>query len=520
MADTSYVSRNFTNPKKLTTSDEIYQNFKQMLNKVGNMTVKNGPVYHTWIRFQVGSQDNTKAVTFNTDTQNPNQNLIANLQMEKAGANCCNSFTLQIYYDPFNHGQESNVGSQLEVLDEILADALGADLTSGNENNSLRGIIQYGYSVDGDDSLVSPKYEFFLTDVKSQVKVSSGITNYTFSGTTTLASDCEFTTSFEAVDGSYWSLMDYIRYVLFQNYGDNENKPEGETSTCPENNLKYRIDIPKELLDDQLAPNDWDGYNAIQAISPIQYCMEILAANPLTKSEKQSGIYEDYANLDATKKPGYSWYVTDVDGVRTIHITHYSPDKESSTTGNLDMPTITWSKQQINLVTDWNPSVDTKLYLIRRAQSYRIRQKLDKGQMDYEELKEYNDKYSDLKVVYENDVERVEQSILENYNAELTLIGIPGDVAINSRIKVIPTVLETVSRTAGIYIIKSATDNINNNGVYTTNYKLFRISDIDEYESQGKYTSYEDWYKANFSESSNNTILSGGPSLPPGVDLG
>ena len=73
-----------------------------------------------------------------------------------------------------------------------------------------------------------------------------------------------------------------------------------------------------------------------------------------------------------------------------------------------------------------------------------------------------------------------QESLLEMYNATMTTLGIPADAPITAEVKVIPTVLESVSRTAGIYIIKSATDTISTDGTYTTQFKLFRIRGLNE----------------------------------------
>lgn len=68
----------------------------------------------------------------------------------------------------------------------------------------------------------------------------------------------------------------------------------------------------------------------------------------------------------------------------------------------------------------------------------------------------------------------------ELYDAEITLVGIPADAPIEAHIKIIPRILESVSRTAGVYIVKGSEDHITNGGVYTTKLKLFRKDDVDE----------------------------------------
>ena len=67
----------------------------------------------------------------------------------------------------------------------------------------------------------------------------------------------------------------------------------------------------------------------------------------------------------------------------------------------------------------------------------------------------------------------------EYYDAKLTLVGIPADAPLSCEIKVIPRVLESVSRTQGIYMITGSSDQISTKGVYTTTLELFRIKNID-----------------------------------------
>ena len=61
------------------------------------------------------------------------------------------------------------------------------------------------------------------------------------------------------------------------------------------------------------------------------------------------------------------------------------------------------------------------------------------------------------------------------YNAELELIGIPADPPMSAEIEVVPRVLENVSRTAGIYVITGASDEITNTGIFSSTLKLFRV---------------------------------------------
>lgn len=497
------VSKNFTNPDTCYTTEEIIRRFYSLCDKVPKIFDKDGPIYHTWIRFQVGSKNNSKAVTFNTDSNNPNENLITSLSVTKSGTNQANTFTLNIYYDPFNHGQET-VKNQIEELDEILANTMSLDIESNTDE--LKGILQYGYVTDSDTDLASPKYEFILTDVKSNVDCATGITNYSFTGTTTLAMDCEFKTHFDKIEKGTWKFMDVILWTLYYHYGDVDNPPTHITGTPSEgaNNFKYRIDCSEDLYNDSLQNNDWEGTDAVEDMSPWQYCIKLLNENPLTKSEKQSGKYDDWDNLDSTKKPYYCMYFTETDKVKTIHIVHVSPGSDSDIykTTNLQslVPTITWGMQQSNIAIKWNPSVDTKTYLIRKALVNRTMEKFNKGEYSFDKLKEKDNITSDIVKIFSRDNIDLQPSLIEEFDAELTLVGMPCDIPINSKLRIVPRILESFSRTAGTYIVKGATDTIDTSGLYTTTIQLFRIGNLNEDDLKQQYSTYNDWYKATYNE--------------------
>ena len=76
--------------------------------------------------------------------------------------------------------------------------------------------------------------------------------------------------------------------------------------------------------------------------------------------------------------------------------------------------------------------------------------------------------YNDLAEYYSEDV-------VEMYNAELELIGIPADPPMAAEVEIIPRVCENISRTAGIYAITGASDSISNTGTFTSTLKLFRL---------------------------------------------
>lgn len=483
----NYVTKSFnTSVTQPTGTLQLSQRFERVLNNVRNMIQTEGPVYHTWISFQVGGYGDP--VIFNTDTTNPQQNCIAQLSINKTGAGTANDFTLNIIYDIFNYGQESQQ-SQIEKLDEYLAAALSKNM----ENlDALKGFLQYGYvSTSSDADLTSPYYSFLLTDAISKVDVSSGITQYTFKGVTAMSTDCDFQANIEEYSTN-WKLLDVVEWTVFRYYGDNEHKPANTTGDCIENEYKYRIDIPQELYDanTNLTVGFVNNETPLEATTanPIQYIAELLQKFPLTYDEINSGEWDNYDELKYNARPRYDWYITDADGVKTWHLVHYNPKSSDTTDTNntnyLLQEPITWGLQEKNIVLDWNPSVDTKLYLIQRASYIRAQQQLQDGGIDLNNIDNSTYK-SAIKEAVETNTVRTEQSIVqEYYDAELTLVGIPADPPIGLRMKILPRILESISRTQGTYMVKGAEDTIATNGTYKTVLTLFRVDD-----TKGSYAS-------------------------------
>lgn len=498
-------------PNIVATQDttRITTRFNNMLYDVDRMIRQEGPIYSTWIRFQLGKSN---PITFDTSSTSLYENLIASLQFNKCGAGSGNDFTLEIKYDPFNYGQQSK--DKIEALDEYIAQAMSADEL---ETDQLRGTLQYGYNYTKDNNLVSPRYEFYLTDADSQVTFDSGMTSYTFKGVSYISTDCEFNASF--TDITNWKFMDIINWTLFYHYGSNNKRPKhiGQNDTTSKSALGYAIDIPERLFTDSL---ENISVPARSEMSPWQYCQDLMRQYNLLKSQKESGKY-DSSDLPASKIPRYVMWITDQDGERTIHIDHCTPDDGSQNNKiNFDF---TWSKNSNNIITGWHPQVDLKLYLIRKMNYLREVEKLNKArdealaeieadQKSTDELSNIvnkgmswidswlpdwvtldnkitdainggianrNEGYIELKnsiiQKYQEKVKSIDNELDEFYDAQLELIGIPADVPLSAEITVKPVVLESISRTAGVYMIKSATDNINNQGVFTTTLDLWRI---------------------------------------------
>lgn len=470
----SGIVQNVINPA--CNSDALKQRYDKVLNNVANMLDRNA-LYSTWIYFQLGN-DNSKAVTFNSSSQDKDKNLIANLNIEKTGNGIANKITITIYYDPFNYGQ--NTTDKIEILDQYIAQAMAESFD--NSMTNLIGKVQYGYNTNegSDADLVSPVYTFFLSEASSNVNYDSGIVEYNFTGTSMLAADCDFATSFDEIKDEKVLLA--VGKILYKYYGDSDHPPIAAISNgiTPVSGVsKCRIDISE--TDIQKSQTISEEKTAITT-SPFAYCKSLLDKYNLTQAELDSGVYNDTSKLSVTQLPRYNISITDHEGSQTIHIVHVSPDVtvdgkliNTNTNNSLKLNYVfSWGMknenlQNKNIVISWKPQVDLYSYLTK--QSLHLR---------YERLKELAEKDPDkYKKTFEELAQTSSEEVLEMYDAEMEIIGIPADPPLCAEVEVIPRILENVSRTAGIYVIEGAVDSISSNGSYVSTLKLLRKRSID-----------------------------------------
>lgn len=480
-------TRNMQNVQSTTDLQTMATKYTNMLNAVANMVATDGPIYNVWITFQIGKSN---PITFNSASTNPKENLIASLHFDKTGADIANSFELDVQYDPFGNGQ--NPTDKIEALDDCVARAMSYDFDAyGNTKGNLkamRGTIQYGYNTTTDTNLVSPKYTFIITDIQSDVKVDSGITTYTFKGTSELSSDCDNSTSFGQINN--WRMLDIVEWTLYYWYGDADHKPSHTGDAKPTDNpYKYRIDIPDDVY--EAAKETVISVDATSGVTPWQYCSTILDNNPLTDEERKSGEYDNLAELSYNQKPRYSMFITDEDGVQTIHVSHIKPvmaktyedtlKKAEKSTLQIDY-TFTWGKKlKQNIVIGWKPEVNLKVYLIRKALYLR-------RQAYLAQLEESGDTEALEKA--KQDMAGFNDDLNEIYDATLEIVGIPATPPINSEVRIIPRVLESESRQAGFYRIVKCSDDISTAGVYVTTLSLIRVRGLND--ATVSYTSQEE----------------------------
>ena len=473
----SYIERTEIKATSVTMSQEkMCQNYENMLNNVTNMLNVEGPTISTWIKFQIGTTTNKNPIIFDSSSTNPKKNLIASLSFTKSNAGTANKFTLVIQYDPFNMGQET--ADIIEQLDEYIAQSMSYDFTT--DLNTLRGHLQYGYNSISDSALVSPDYTFYLTNANTEVKFESGISTYTFEGVSTIGADSDNSTKFGAVTN--WKLLDIVEWTLYYWYGDSSKKPAHTGDAPPsDNDYKYYIDIPDDLYKD--SPDNITEPEK-SGMTPIEYCQQLLDKYPLTKSEEASGMYDNMDKLSYAQRPRYIIYIDDAE--QTIRVTHVVPKVTTNDRGDVTNVDISgnaeeaklkinykfyWGQKTQNIVLGWKPEVNTMLYLIRRARTTRYNDELQNA---INSGNESSIQAARDKLVTVND------DLNEMFDAQLQILGIPADPPLGALIPVIPTILETPSRTAGLYMITGCTDDISTNGFYITTLRLLRIRGLDD----------------------------------------
>lgn len=524
------ISRNWVNVNAQMDANSLAKRYDEMIGKVLNMLNEEGPTYSTWIRFQIGKK---APITFTTGSTDQKQNLIADLEIDKSGAGIANSFKLNITYDPFNYGQ--NPDDRIELLDDLVANAMSFDITADeddaentNDLNSLRGYIQYGYSCATDSKLVSPKYQFIMTNATSSIQMGrGGLMTYTFEGTSDLAIDCDYNIPFPEFKDK--NLLEIVTTVLYCYYGDDAHKPSHviEGLEYVENEYKYQIEIAEELYTEAKTVT----VAATAAMSPWQYCKQLFSTY-ISQPDSEDERYKNLITLKSNERPYYQLYITDTAGEKIIHVTYISPLKDDNVSLDYEF---TWSLDAQSIVQEWNPQVDLQLYLIRKAMALRKARSIIKSNLGdavanainnsgtsiweagFNAMRDGKIEFGDSKVAnwlegllnnssgvrltgaigskltdsiqginiaeineFFRQLEENSQIVDEMYDAELTIIGIPADLPIACEIRVKPRLLTSISRTAGVYRVTQCTDRISSKGIFESQIKLLRIKSLNE----------------------------------------
>lgn len=547
MANEQVIRKNIKNVLSTTDAEIIKQRFQNSLNAVNNLFQNKPSVYATWIRFQIGVSD---PIIFDSTSTSMSENLISTLTYKQNGTGTANTFSIIIQYDPFKTGQDPT--GTLEQLDYLVAQALEVDYDS--DLDRFRGYFQFGYSgTDSDTNLISPLMEFYLTSANSSTSFSTGITTYTFEGTSYAGIYCDVTANIGQMNN--WRLVDIITWHLYLYFGNIEYQPHGYDGQTPPKSYAagYAIDIPDEYYEDGntvVIPE----VGAKSNVSVWQFCMDLLQQYPLTQSEIDSGNYDNFESMDTRKRPRNVMYITDEGNKKTIHVRHIVPmETEESDMINY---TFTWGDQKTNIIKEWTPQVDLTTYLIRKCELEAKKktieesmseelQQLDQDRGSFKDKvifgvgvsdptgsnssqrliyqsaeDQYNKKREEIINKWYDEMLDLTQEPQELYNASITLQGIPVDAPLAVGIKVVPKVLESTSRTAGYYYITTCETKISSKGLFTTTLGLFRMRGLNEqtFTSSKILAAKKESEKSQYTNSSNSSNAITSTTVPQGYD--
>lgn len=352
--------------------------FENMLQRVDNM-IKSNNIYSVWIRLDIG-KDNP--LTFNSASQNEDENLVMSLDFEKSGAGTANEFTFKIAFDLFNHGQVTK--TRVEKLDELLYNCMNLpESLQGNKDVTelLYCKFQYGYNVTGDTQLVSPLYEGMITDIKPSINYTNGKTYYTIKGSS-FVSKSSLKHNYDIIGekdnyNSGWNGLDLVKWILWYYHGNpatvtdigykEEDRNNRDSSVREGFADMYNIDIPEDLRKN--ASNV--QIDQMSDMTAIDYCKLVLQKTYNKADKRYDETKHDYILAEGEMKPYYTLYITDSGGggVPTIHVAYIGSREDQASLNcvrkiNFEF---TWFTKSNNLVLNWEPEVDLVSYLITRA---------------------------------------------------------------------------------------------------------------------------------------------------------
>lgn len=514
------ANRNFKKLEATMNQTQMAQRFENMLYNVDNM-IKSDSAYSTWIRFEIGKNN---PIVFNSASQNKDENLIMSLQYEKSGAGTANEFTIKVAFDLFDHGQQTK--TRVEKLDELLYKAMNIASVEAKGNKAtdiLYCKFQYGYNVIGNEQIVSPLYEGMILEIKPSINYTNGKTYYTFTGSSFITKS-HIPHDYDAIGNvdnpeSGWKGLDLVKWVLWYYHGNPNNAKdigyEGQLNPTNDENGKqkprnqdwsvingeadiYNIDIPQELIDN----SSQIQMEKMSDLSAFEYCKKVLE-----KTRNKADTSEDSNTL-----AHYELYITDSGGggVPTIHVAYVGSDKnkaKENCTRTINF-NFEWFNKTNNVVLNWEPEVNVMTYLLTKSTTENELKKaksaaeaINKARQRNEEntIMENGTLYEKLLVIMgvavkslvnlstnaalnllSSQIRELERKNLEYYNSNITLVGIPADVPIGMILQIKPKILESISRTQGIYYVTGSTDTINTNGLFTTQIKLFRQGNLDK----------------------------------------
>lgn len=415
----------------MATSERII-NFQ---NSIANVTaLLRRSKYSPYIEFSVGN--------FRVSTQK-NNNYFMQLNIQYTGAGSANTVGLEIAYVP-KPGEDPN------AIDKALDGAVAYKKPC---------YLRFGYS--GSEMLLSPLYEFIITDYK--ISLRDNMIYYSLTVISTIAKLREYRTDFPLGRENMVEHTDEEGNIYYYS----ENIAEEVRRTFDE---MFKDEGYKTILDEGVYTNaSWTNLKPINNITVFQYANTLLSE--IKDRESDTAVY---------------WYsFEDAEGEKRIYI-HRTLNQEDL---------LVKEKAETLFTFDWggNPQNITRNTLVLTFENsftgaVNIATK-DSLYQDHYVINSSGEsvKIKGLKSVDVGDYASNDSTIANRqwwkasawvYDAQLEIVGIPADIPIGVLIRVRPLIYGREHHTAGVYMITGASSNITSNG-FTTNLKLVKYISED-----------------------------------------
>lgn len=445
--------------------DNKVQNLSNTISKVNDMLMTNS-MYPIYIEFNISG---TSFIT------NGTEGCIMSLTNEKNGSGSANKFTIILCTQVGISASAGNSPGNINYIDHLLAYSEGGECT-----------IRYGYDTKA-GYLVTELYNGKVLDYT--VELNSGLLTYTITGISSLVSLTQETISFSQIDAGT-KLTDVFGAVV--------------EACLPDYKFTYRGDTKGSD-----APIE-ENFSATN-MTVFEY-LNSLANNMIHTSDYSSGT------ISAGKKITYSYAVDDVD--KTIEL-YYVNVNDSNT--DIELP-FNWMARENNLVLSFSTSFRgaTIMFQSSAASTNNSTFTYSESGSVYDEVTSRADstgpfgsnRYgafggSSAKNVvsststygigddgnagshssfgatgesglrsytedYKSDIDQWARQVQASYKANITLVGIPCEIPIGTKIQITPIVYDQSHITSGTYMTLNVTDSIDSSG-FITSIELFRI---------------------------------------------
>lgn len=443
------------------------------------------PIYTTYLYFRINS------LTISTTSRDPSSNILLSFNNEKTGTGQANKFTITIAYAP-----NLNEGWDIHKIENALLTAVSAD---GQAFSSRYCQLQYGYSyLNGvsEGSKLSPVYTGLVMDYSCEIQGS--MLMYTITGYSSISNWKESKKVLEVqLNADNKGQPTLIAEQLVNKYLGKTGQSEGtllaskpydlEWDTLPDGGEIKGSDAEVEMA----APMD---KNVAQALTDV-------LNQAIHKDQK--AMLESGDNLAESKLITYEWFVSDAtssqssDTAGTIYMVVNKPEASPQPHAGIVFNWMNPSKSDplSNIIFNFKPEFQGQVMLALTAKALNPKG-ADGEATDGSDLATgmFIDNSGVMHTVPagnappiggEKDkvlstIQQARTSWLKEaqypYKASMTTIGIPSEIPITGKIKIVPMIYGQAHHSQGVYEVLKITDTINNGGTFITNWELIKVT--------------------------------------------